>query len=222
MSFVHTHKSTGHQETLVFLPGWGFDGQVARYGVWPENVNLLVPEQFCNGALVADLQHYLVKEKITKVALIGWSMGANLAWQFASSYPELVSTVSLLAGRGHWPSAEIAAIKNDLASGLEKSMRGFYRKCFLGHKDIYRRFSDELEADYLARLDQEKLEAGLDYLANNPLRGSLPDSVPVQILQGRKDVVAPVDECPYIEHAREEILEATGHLIFAQPHSYLL
>ncbi|MEN8258155.1 MAG: alpha/beta hydrolase [Thermodesulfobacteriota bacterium] len=222
MTFLQVQKSGQHQKTLVFLPGWGFNGQVARYGSWPEEVNLLVPAQFCHGGMVAELREYLARAQVAQVALVGWSMGAHLAWDFASSYPDLVSSVSLLAGRSHWPSAEIAAIKKDLAAGVNKSMQGFYRKCFLGYKDLYRQFAGELEADYLAGLRQGDLVAGLDYLADHPLCGSAPAGISVQILHGRKDVVAPVAERPQIEGAREEVIDATGHLIFAQPHSYLL
>ena len=222
MTFVYLQKCSPQQPTLVFLPGWGFDGQVARYGAWPKDVNLLVPEQFCHGGLVAELCEYLFAEKIDKVALVGWSMGANVAWQFALKYPEFVSSVSLVAGRSQWPAHEITAIKEDLADGVGKSMQGFYRKCFLGHKDLYRQFSKDLEGKYLASLNKKDLEDGLDYLADHPLGGSAPAAVALQIFQGRKDVVAPLEERPRIKGAHEEILDATGHLIFAQPHSYLL
>lgn len=207
---------------MVFLPGWGFDGQVGRYGAWPEDVDLLVPNHFCHAGLVAELRQYLAQKQIATVALVGWSMGANLAWQFATTYPELVSVVSLLAGRRHWPSAEIAAIKADLGLGVAKSMQGFYRKCFLGHKGLYRQFVADLESDYLPRLRHQELLAGLDYLAASPLEGPAPAGVAVQVIHGRKDVVAPVGERPQITGARQQVVDAGGHLLFAQPHPYLL
>ncbi len=223
MTFTRIQRGTGNQqETLVFLPGWGFDGQVARHGVWPEDADLVVPTEFCHADQVAELKEYLAQMQVAKVALVGWSMGANLAWDFATTYPEQVSSVTLLAGRSHWPPAEIAAIKADLGAGLQKSMQGFYRKCFLGHKDMYRCFAEELEIGYLARLSQDFLVAGLDYLASFPLAGQAPDGVSVQVIHGRKDVVAPCLQRPQIAGAVEQVVEAAGHLLFTHPRSYLL
>ena len=222
MSFIHLQNNTQSQKTLIFLPGWGFDGRVARYGKWPKEANLLVPEQFCHGAMVAELRDYLERTRMGKVALVGWSMGAHLAWDFASRYPEMVSSIALLAGRKQWPAGEIADIKKDLAAGLQKSMQVFYRKCFLGYKDHYQKFAAELEGDYLAGLKEEELGAGLDYLAGHPISGPVPEGVSVQVVNGRKDVVAPVAERPQIEGANGKVLDATGHLIFVQPHSYML
>lgn len=224
MNFTHIDNGTGHEHKapLVFLPGWGFDGKIASLGHWPAHVNLLVPTQFCHPGVVEELRTYLAEMEIDKVALAGWSMGANLAWQFTTSYPGLVSSVTLLAGRSHWPSLEIAAIKADLGGDWHKSMQGFYRKCFLGHKPLYRRFVETMESDYLQRLDIQDLSDCLDYLALSPLVGQAPSGVSVRVVHGRKDVVAPVGERPQIEGAMDKVIDASGHLIFAQPHSYLL
>ncbi len=223
MTFTQIQSGQSAQpQTLVFLPGWGFDGQVARYGVWPADVDLLVPSHFCHAGLGAELKEYLATRQIARVALVGWSMGANLAWQFATTYPELVSSLTLLAGRCHWPAAEIADIKADLASGVPKSMQGFYRKCFLGHKGLYRQFVAELEAGYLARQSGPDLVAALDFLASSSLSGQAPAGVAVQVMHGRKDVVAPVGERPHIAGAYEQLVDGAGHLLFAHPHSYLL
>ncbi|MBU0681434.1 MAG: alpha/beta hydrolase [Proteobacteria bacterium] len=223
MTFIRIQKGSGQQpQTLVFLPGWGFDGQVARYGMWPEDVDLCVPTHFCHAGLVAELMEYLAQEKIARVALVGWSMGANLAWQFATTYPDTVSSLSLLAARCHWPAAEIADIKADLHGDVQTSMQGFYRKCFLGHKGLYRRFVSELEGDYLARLHEPDLVADLDDLASWSLTGQAPAGVAVQVVHGRKDVVAPFAERPHIAGAVEKVVDGAGHLLFAHRHSYLL
>lgn len=223
MTFTRIQGGADNQQgTLVFLPGWGFDGQVARYGAWPQDVDLLVPTQFCHAGQVAELKEHLARTQIAQVALVGWSMGANLAWQFATTYPELVSSLTLLAGRSHWPPAEIAAIKADLDAGLSESMQGFYRKCFLGQRDIYRRFVEEIEGDYLSRLHHQDLVDGLDYLASHPLSGVVPPGVSVQIIHGRKDVVAPCGEAPQIGGGSAQVFDGVGHLLFAHPHPYLL
>jgi pimeloyl-ACP methyl ester carboxylesterase len=223
MTFLSIQRGSGpHRPTLVFLPGWGFDGAIGRYGVWPQGVEVLAPAAFCHAGLVADLRAYLADRGPARVALVGWSMGAQVAWQFAQAFPERVASLTLLAGRRHWPQAELAAIKAELAMGMATSMQGFYRTCFLGHKQLYQRFVNELEADYLARLSRVELEAGLDYLGATPLKGQAPAGVGVQVIHGRKDVVAPWPERPRITGAVELPVESGGHLLFAQPRPYLL
>ncbi len=223
MTFIKIQNGDSRQlGPLVFLPGWGFDGLVARYGSWPQGVEVLAPINFCQPGLVADLKEYLVKNGITKIALVGWSMGANLAWQFAGAYPEYVSTLTLLAGRSCWPVSEVAAIKAELGDDVSKSMQGFYRKCFLGHKGLYRQFTEELEGDYLVRLQHQYLVDALDFLASFPLQGQVPPGVAVQVLHGRKDVIAPADEMPQIDGAVEQVIDTGSHLLFAHPRSYLL
>lgn len=223
MTFLTIQRGSGpHRPTLVFLPGWGFDGAIGRYGVWPEGVEVLAPAAFCHAGLVAHLGASLAERGLARVALVGWSMGAQLAWQCAQAFPERVASLTLLAGRQHWPQAELVAIQAALAADLPKTMRDFYRKCFLGHKQLYQRFTDELEADYLARLSPAELAAGLDYLGATPLKGQAPAGVGVQVIHGRKDVVAPWPERPRITGAVELSVESGGHLLFAQPRPYLL
>lgn len=223
MTFRQIQSGTSHQqEPLVFLPGWGFDGRVAHYWAWLPALEVLAPASFCHAGLVAELKEYLAKEKIARVALVGWSMGANLAWQFATTYPEMVSSVTLLGGRGHWPAPEIAAIKVALAADLPKSMRDFYRKCFLGHKGLYLDFAGGLQDDYLARLSRQDLEDGLDYLASSPLVGQAPEGCVVRVVHGRKDIIAPFEERPRIGGGQEQVVDAAGHLLFSHSPSSLL
>lgn len=210
------------REPLVFLPGWGFDGQVGRFGAWPAGVEVLAPAEFCHADQVVELRQYLVEKKIARVALMGWSMGANLAWQFASSYPEMVSSLLLVAARQRWPQQEITAIKADLEDGWQKSMQGFYRKCFLGHKGLYRRFVEEIQDDYLRRLTPQDLAAGLDYLAASTLSGQTPAGLSTYVIHGRKDVVAPCAQRPQIDGATERLIDGAGHLLFAHSHLDLL
>lgn len=223
MTFIQIQGSTSQQqEPLVFLPGWGFDGRVAGYWAWPPALEVLAPASFCHAGLVEGLRASLAKRRVARVALVGWSMGANLAWQFATTYPEMVSSVTLLGGRSHWPAPEIAAIKAALAADLPKTMRDFYRKCFLGHKGLYLDFAGGLQEEYLARLSRQDLEDGLDYLASSPLVGQAPEGCVVRVVHGRKDVIAPFEERPRIGGAKEQVVDAAGHLLFSHSPSSLL
>lgn len=221
MSFSYIQGGTGRAaHTLVFLPGWGFDGRVGRYGHWPDDVAVLAPTTFCHAGLLAELHDYLASRQRGDIILVGWSMGAHLAWQFAMTHPERLSFLILLAGRRCWPHADIEALKQELAVDRAAFMRDFYRKCFLGHRHLYASFVKELEGDYLDRLCSADLAAGLDYLAASPMHGQVPAALPTRVIHGAQDRIAPVAERPRLQGGADEVIEAAGHLLFAQPLSY--
>lgn len=88
----------GSGQALVFLHGWSlgkeaFAGQCRELS---DRYRVVVPDmrghgkskQFAEGdgidTLAADLEHLLVELDLTNVILVGWSMGALVAWQTAA------------------------------------------------------------------------------------------------------------------------------------------
>lgn len=202
----------GGEITTIFLPGWGFDGRVL--GLVSPRVDAFFPLSFLDPAMAVDsLISLLESHGIERVNLIGWSLGANLAFDFACAYPERVASLSLLAMRQSWPEEVIAGLRHDLLAGGGDFLKGFYRKCFLGHKADYARFAAELQNEYLARTDVDLLLRGLDYLGAWQLPENMP-ACPTQIWHGRKDIVAPVEEMIAIPNAQVHILEHCGHAVF--------
>ncbi|PLX48418.1 MAG: hypothetical protein C0613_11035 [Desulfobulbaceae bacterium] len=221
MSFSYIHEGTGQRaRTLIFLPGWGFDGRVGRYGRWPDDVAVLAPTAFTHAGLLAELHDYLDSHGQGDIVLVGWSLGAHLAWHFARLHPHLINSLVLLAGRSSWPPADIAALKQQLAADPAAFMRDFYRKCFLGRRQLYASFVKELQDDYLERLGSAPLAAGLDYLAASAMHGQVPADLPTRVIHGGKDRIAPVAERPHLQGASHQVIEAAGHLLFAQPLSW--
>lgn len=200
---------------LVFLPGWAFDGrvlQLRRDLDCPAPPGLLDPP-----ALLADFGTWLDRQKIERCQLLGWSMGGLCALEIARRYPDRVAALHLLAVRAAWPDEELAAIRRELAGRPEDFLRSFYRKCFLGYRESYRRFKQELEADYLAQALQapELLLRGLDFLAV-PASGELPPAVAgrVYCLHGRRDLIAPPAQRLLVAGADCRLLEQGGHALF--------
>ena len=213
----NTDPSTDLKNYPVFLPGWGFDGRVTGLAdqprPWLSSTNLLDPTD-----TVTRLAAFLDQNSIESIVLSGWSMGAYLSIDFALAYPERVSALYLLAARQSWPLTEIEQIRADLGENPDAFMRSFYRKCFLGDRDSSRKFSESLQDNYLAGLNQERLKAGLNYLASYPLTDratSLAElDIPIYLLHGSKDIIAPAAEMAAIPGAVSRLLKTAGHPVF--------
>lgn len=221
---MRDHLSTFTSETGldptnfgVFLPGWGFDGRITRladhFPPWLTPADRPDP-----GETVAALSAFLDRQKIESIVLAGWSMGAYQAIDFALLYPKRIRALYLLGLRQSWPPVEIKQIRTELRTDPDKFMRTFYRKCFLGHNRNYREFATTLEESYLAGLDHDQLTAGLTYLQNFPLAAKTAKlaelDLPVFLLHGARDIIAPPAEIPTIPGATSQLIKTAGHPVF--------
>lgn len=204
----------------VFLPGWGFDGRITElaehFPPWLTPAAPLDPDE-----TVEALNVFLNRQKITSIVLAGWSLGAYQAIDFALLYPEKIKALYLLGLRQSWPPVEIKQLRSELLADPAKFMQTFYRKCFLGHKSDYQKFTASLEESYLARLDHQQLTAGLSYLQNFPLAARTSKlaelDLPVFLLHGARDLIAPVAEMATIPGAASQIIKSAGHPVFLDP-----
>ncbi len=211
----HGPAAAAGRPALVFLPGWGFDGRILDLAAAP--VAAYAPAGPLDPAtLVADLLAFLDRTGIDRVHLVGWSLGAHLALDFGRAHPERLASLTLIAMRGHWPTAEISAIRRDLAAAPAAFLAAFYRKCLAGDKAAQRRFAASLEGEYLAGLDLGLLNRGLDYLA-----ATLPQApaaaIPLRLAHGRRDLIAPLADRAVLAGASEEVFDHAGHAVFLGP-----
>lgn len=200
---------------VLFLPGWGFDGRIveligspARWWMYP--TTMVDPSTMVN-----DLAAFLDSAGIEQIELVGWSMGANLALDFARTYPDRVAALILVALRHHWPVDEIKAIDADLRADPAQLLMTFYRKCFLGHRSAYRRFVKFLQNDYIRRVNTELLCKGLAYLCM--AQGIPPPGIPIRLVHGRDDIIAPLAQRADLPGATVDVVEHGGHLPFLSP-----
>jgi malonyl-CoA O-methyltransferase len=211
-SFLNIEQNINKKTGTVFLPGWGFDGRILRLlkpspaWIYPENI--IDPETFA-----ADLLHFLCKNSLKPIRIIGWSMGAMLGLDFAVSNPEKVESLVLLSLRPQWPRHEIKELQLQLAENNDAFLKNFYRKCFLGDKESYRKFCSILEPLYLKEINTARLQRGLHFLGKYILPDSVPD-IPVHLIHGKQDIIAPLKEMADIKGSTLEIIENSGHAIF--------
>lgn len=203
----------------VFLPGWGFDGRVATLAA-PPRPWLTTSRPAGPAEILTGLDEYLARLDIESIVLVGWSLGAYLALDFAAAHPEKISALYLLAARDHWPPAEIAAIRQEITDGQHTFMCSFYRKCFLGYRQAGLAFRQRLEEQYLTTLSAPLLNAGLDYLSNirlaeklRPLAGL---NLPVYLLEGGRDIIAPPAESPAMAGPFHQLFRHGGHPLFLE------
>ena len=220
-SFANISSTYAAQTPTVFLPGWGFDGRVLDLIVpqphWIFPQTMLDPD-----TLERDLAVLLDRENIGPVRIIGWSMGARLALDFAGNHPEKIVSLTLVSLRHHWPKKEIDQLKQELIDDPVTFLKTFYRKCFLGEKPSYKKFTRHLEPQYIENLDDstlDKLQRGLDYLGKADWR-AVP-AIPTRLVHGRQDIIAPVSEIAILPNAAVEIIDNCGHLPFLAADSSL-
>ena len=213
-SFKNIESSPGTKPLTLFMPGWAFDGRMLRLldpvpsWIYPEN--MLAPE-----TIEQDLLYFLETKGLSKVRLVGWSMGAMLALKFAARHSELIDSLVLVSLRTSWPETEIDAIRTEFSQAPASFLKGFYRKCFLGHKQTYTNFRANLEPFYLAEAGKNiaRLQRGLDYLSTFKVPEPLPQ-VPIQLIHGKQDIVAPPEDMPILPGADIEIIDNAGHAPF--------
>jgi malonyl-ACP O-methyltransferase BioC len=220
MTFCETINLTRPQRTasmlpVLFLPGWGFDGRITELigpaaRAWISSPTMLDP-----ATLVSDLAAFLERAGIERIKLIGWSMGANLALDFARTHPGRVAALDLVAMRRSWPADEIGAIAAELRADPVRLLQTFYRKCFLGHKAAYRIFVKSLQDDSIRRADTELLGKGLEYLRR--ARAIPAPGIPTRLVHGRNDLIAPLDQRAELPGATVDLIEHGGHLPFLLP-----
>ncbi|MEW6220436.1 MAG: alpha/beta fold hydrolase [Thermodesulfobacteriota bacterium] len=194
---------------IVFLPGWGFDVQVASLAGLS---GVLGPEGFLDPAsLVPDLASGLDAWGPAPVHLVGWSLGGYLALSFAQAQPARVASLTLVGMRASWPAAEIDALAARFQADPADFLAWFRRLALLGLPAGWQRFQ-ELPALPLDAEARKRLLAGLSCLAGRiprPVAG-----IPTRILHGAKDRIAPPAEALSFPGCPPRLLPRAGHLPF--------
>ncbi len=234
-------ESSGEGDVpLVCLHGWGmnlrvFDGLRAALAAERRVIALDLPGhgaspwQVAHGSFEAQLQ-WLLPQLPARCALLGWSLGGQLALALAARAPEriarlaLVSTTPRFAAGRDWTHGMsepvLQRFADHLASDWRGTLRDFLHLQVRGSRDA---------AAALALLEQalhdhgqaqpEALQAGLEILQQLDLREQLPQLlVPALVITGQHDRVTPPGAGVYLAQqlprARHVELARAGHAPF--------
>ena len=204
--------SEDYRVISVDLPGFGLTGEDPS-GIYTDQRSVEVLEAF------------LKELKITKVVLVGNSMGGKFAWQFAARYPNQVSKLVLISPDGY-ASPGIEYGKKPDVPAIADLYRYFFSKAFLAMnlEPAYadpKTLSDALVNRYydlmlapgvrgaiLARMQQTVLQDPVPSLASI--------QVPTLLIWGEKDAFIPIsnsnDYLKVMPNAKRVSLPNIGHL----------
>lgn len=209
-------ETLGEGRDLVMLHGWGMHG-----GVWNPVKALLarrfrlhlvdlpgfghsadeMPTPYGLRQLVEELAHAVPQN----IMLCGWSLGGQVAMQWALQYPEqleklvLVSTTPKFVNAPDWDCGIAQDVFNQFADGIQSNyqpaMTRFLSLQAQGGDDV-RETVRELREHFFQRPapSAEALASGLALLQNNDARSDVSGiQVPTLILHGERDRVVPPD-----------------------------
>lgn len=223
---------------FIFIHGWATDQSIWRsaqdyfrekHRVFAVDLPPMVKKHTYREAVGR-----LIKEQgLTRVILVGWSMGSLVALQTAQKWPGVIEGLVLVSGTGKFVQEKtgpdhgglspvlVTRMKQRLVKNPGQTLEEFYLLMF----------SQREKAIGLERLISEKYlsqgrpwgvseaSAGLDYLLEVDCRGFLSTiSCPTLILHGVEDAICPVAGAIVMQgclpQARLVVFPGCGHMPF--------
>jgi pimeloyl-ACP methyl ester carboxylesterase len=203
----------GHERSLVLIPGWGFCSDV--FSSPNLSYNYILPKGPVYRDISTELYDFLLSRNIAKVSILGWSLGAYVALDFQTGYPDMIETVYVVSLRRSFDQEEIKTQLEALEADPVCALKQFYRRCFLGQGADYHWFSRTLEESSIRHWDKSKLRKGLMYLKGKTANLSEYAGTHLRVFHGERDVIVPLDKVPKPPPGVAiEVIPDTGHLPF--------
>lgn len=211
------YRRSGEGPALILLHGWAMSSVVFNEVMadLERDFTVLVPDLRGHGdsdpgpgygcdALATDLAEWIIALDLQDAALLGWSMGGEVALSLAS-VPELrrrlrslvlVATTPRFVAGDDWtsglPATQIRALARDLRRSYLKTMGDFFSLQFQGESLTPARYQQILRfAVRAGRLPEPEVAlAGLETLASEDLRVLLGQlRLPTLVIQGGLDAI---------------------------------
>jgi pimeloyl-[acyl-carrier protein] methyl ester esterase len=219
------------QKHIIFIPGWGMRGTI-----WLPLAERLKTSfsifyvEWDGVETIADFKQkavQLVREnELSSFIPIGWSLGALIALELATSVPEKIDRLVLIGGTSRftkgdgydagWERRVVERMKRQLVRNREQTLSSFFASLLCEEEqgkvlDFERHFHNT---------DEQGLLVGLDYLMTADVRFALRDiTAPLLLIHGEEDTICPPSASRYIfEQTRDnailKLLPKTGHVPF--------
>lgn len=208
----------GFRDTLVLIPGWATDYRI--FSSLRLNFNYIVPVKLSPFDCSRQLREFLNRQSISKISLLGWSLGGFLAAEFALKRPQMVDEVILLGIRKRYESAALKEVRRRLTKNRRGYLFKFYRECFSPNdKKGLNWFRKNLLKDYLDTMMTEDLLSGLNYLTKACIdKDFLVCIKKIRIFHGCEDKIAPFKEAQELAEGLKQVelvpISGAGHIPF--------
>lgn len=210
----------GHKDTLMLLPGWATDYRI--FTLLDLEYNYLLPYRYSPFSLENELPAVLDKYHLKKISVLGWSLGGFVAGVLGHKYRDRINEITLVGIRKRYEKELLAKTKTLLLENKKAVLYQFYRDCFSSNEqEAFLWFKNNLFSNYLAELDLSCLEEGLDYLSTAEIDPLALNKLPINIIHGEKDKVAPIQETLALKNDLAQVnyfcIKGAGHAVFFNP-----
>jgi pimeloyl-ACP methyl ester carboxylesterase len=210
----------GFDKTLVLIPGWATDYRI--FEPLEIEFNYLLPVKFFTEDFSQSLLNALDQNNLTKVSLLGWSMGAFLASEFLCKYPQKVSRVFMVSAKEKYQKNNLEKIEAYLRKSQSGYLYKFYQECFCKEeRDVFSWFKRNLLKKYLSDFSLDWLVCSLSYLSSAELSLKELIKADATFIQGQNDRIVPPEDFLSIKKAvaggKFICLQETGHMPFLRP-----
>lgn len=208
----------GFKDCLLLIPGWAADYRI--FEKLDLKFNYLVPIVLSTADFKERLLESIHKNSLDRVSIFSWSMGAFLAADFISEYPEKAGKhVFFVSAKKQYNAEAINTVKEYLKKNRRGYLYKFYDECFSeGEKESFSEFKRRLLKSYISTMTSEALLEGLDYLSSASFVLRDPGKSNAIFIHGSCDRIAPIEEALQLksEFAQSEFIaiEKAGHLPF--------
>lgn len=231
-------ESSGSGPDLALLHGWGMNA-----AVWGDLAPELAPyfrvhcvnlpghgaSARCVPYTLETVADALAAALPARVAVCGWSLGAQFALSWARCRPMQVERLVLIAATPRfvigedWTAGIELAVLDAFAAGLEHDAEAALQRFAAlqaqsdaNARDVLRYLREVLRQ---GTVDKAALAAGLRILSKSDLRDSLRYiTQPVLMIHGTHDLVVPLAAGEYLQrtlrHARLEVIAGAAHAPF--------
>lgn len=219
-STIHSLKfeylDRGYKKTLILLPGWATDTRVFNF--LDLEYNYILPDEGFPYCFEEGLLDFIKKNGLSKISILGWSLGGFAAADFAAKQPHLIDELILISIRERYKREDLKEIENNLKKSKEGFLYKFYRQCFYkkenitNYKGIFKAFRNSSKLDYLLDTLDYLSKASIPYQALKTINK-------IKIIHGRCDEIAPINEAISIsEKLKAELIaiDDCGHIPFLE------
>ena len=205
---------------MLLVSGWATDHRI--FDLLDIKYNYLIPTDFSPFKLADDLPAALKENKIARVSMLGFSMGAFVIWDMLPRHEDMIDEVYLVSARRTYSRDNNETIKTILGRNKRGFLRKFYSDCFSENdKGSFEIFKRDLMKVYFEEMDLAHLFEGLDYLSSHRIEPHRGKNVKIRFVHGAEDRIAPIEEIKELVGQMPGVefvpVEGAGHIPFFSP-----